>query len=338
MRTLVGLCTAALLLVGCGGSSEDDPAADAGQDHGADAGDVEDTTAPEILSVSPADNATGVRDDATVVFEFSEPMDQLSVQNSIDTSDLGGVSFAWSNGGATLTITPDEPLAYAEGTGNNPGDTNALRYTVVIGTGATDEAGNHVDIGAQTTFSTLKAISTSFGRDNALTGAGTPAGVTTDADDFLYVGDDALGGASNGYRGYITIDMGLLPTTAVEIASATLSGYQLAEIGSPYPALGAGSGVILDHSVFTLGDEAADNAAFNMMPLSQVGVLANAGDTALEIDVTSQAQDDLEHRNERDSLSQYRLRFTEFTNLDGTADYVLIGRDELTLDVVYLAP
>lgn len=326
-----------VLMAACGGGGgsegDDDPA-------GPDAGmGVEpDTTAPTVLAISPVDGAGGVRADTVVVIEFSEPMDQLSVQNSVDTSDLGGVTFAWSDGGATLTITPDEPLVYATGEGLNPGSVWPNRYVVTLGTGAADEAGNALAAGEQTSFTTLKAMTTSFSRDNTLTGAGTPGGVTTDADDFLYIGDDALGGASSGYRGYITIDLEALPASAVGIASATLRGYQLAEINMPYAALGGGTGVILDHATFMLGSEAQDNAAFNLTPHSQVGVFATAGALELAIDVTAQVQDDLANRATRSSRSQYRLRLSSFTNLDATANYLLIGRDELSLEVVYLAP
>jgi hypothetical protein len=334
---MLGICTIVWLTAACGGAGADSP--DGGGDDGdGDGGGGDDTTAPTVVSVSPASGAAGVREDATVVFVFSEPMDQLSVQNSVDTSALGGVTFAWSDGGTTLTITPDAPLAYAEGAGNDPDATAAIQYDVTVGTGGADEAGNVLAVGAQTVFTTLKSMSTTFGRDNALTGAGTPDGVTTDADDFCYVGDDALGAAAKGYRGYITMDLAALPATAVEIVSATLEGAQLAEIGNPYGALADSAGLILEHAVFTLGDSNADNAAFNGTPLSQVGTFADAGDTNLSVDVTPQVQDDLAHRGERSSRSQYRLRFSQFTNLDATADYVLIGRDELALDVVYLVP
>lgn len=322
-----------MLAAGCGSVNNGEP------NEEADAGNVTgDTTPPAVVSISPADGSTGARADAEVVIVFSEPMDQLSVQNSLDTSDLGGVTFAWSNGGATLTITPDNPLEYAEGTGNDPAQTDAKQYTVILGTGATDEAGNPIEAGAQTIFTTLKSMTTTLGRVNALTGAGTPTGVTTDGDDFLYVGDDDLEGTASAYRGYITVDLSALPSTTVEVASATLKGYQLHENADPYGVLGNGTGLLLEHASFTLGSAAADNAAFNSEPLSAVGVFANTGDTDLSIDVTAQVRDDVTNRVARSDRSQYRLRFATFTNLDATANYVLISRDELTLDVVYLAP
>lgn len=338
MARLSTLLVLTLATAACGDTMVDETGPDAGGNADIDAGDAPDTTAPTIVSITPANGATGIRDDATVVFVFSEPMDQLSVQNSLDTSDLGGVSFEWTNGGATLTITPDLPLAYAEGAGNDPDATTATRYAVVLGTGATDEAGNNVEVGAETRFDTLKSMTTTLGRDNDLTAAGTPTGVITDDDDFLYIGDDDDGGTASAYRSYITMDLAPLPTTAVAIVSARLRGTQLAEIGNPYGALGSSTGVLIDHGSFTLEDANAANAAFNLTPLAATGVFANTGDTALSIDVTSEVTDDLANRAARSQRSQYRLRFTGFTNLDDTADYVLIGRTDLALDVVYLAP
>jgi hypothetical protein len=324
-----------VLMTACGSNT---PASGDGDGMGgADAGAQEvDTTAPTIVAMQPENGAIGVRADVKVVIEFSEPMDQLSVQNSIDTSELGGVSFEWKDDSSTLVVLPDEPLEYAEGA--DPEETAALQYAVTIGVGARDEAGNAIEVGAQTIFKTLKSISNTLPRYNAFTGAGTPGGVITDADDFLYVGDDDAQAEASSYRGYMSIDFSGLPSTAVEIVSATLRGAQLAEFGAPYAALGNGSGLLLEHGVFTLGTQQQDSAAFNMTPLSLVGDFANTGDTALSIDVTAEAQDDLQNRASRGDLSQYRARFDTFTNLDDTADFVLLDRESLELDVVYLTP
>ncbi len=297
-----------------------------------------DTTAPTFLSISPADGDTGIRRDAPVVIRFSEAMDQLSVQNSIDSTDLGAVDFGWSDGGATLTITPATPLEYAEGTGIDPSVTPGIAYQVVVGTGATDEAGNAVAEGLQSKFTTLKSITYSLSRDNEQTGAGTPSGVITDEDDFLVVGDDDAGGAANGYRGYITMDLSPIPQSAVEIFSAGLRGEQLAELGDPYGELSDGAGLLIDHGIFALGADGNENAAFNMAPLSSLGDWADTGDVDLLLNVTAQVQDDFANRVDRLDRSQYRLSFTEFTNLDDTADAVYISRDKLELDVIYLAP
>ena len=97
-----------MLLAACGSTS---PAEDMEMPE-PDAGvgvPEEDTTAPTVFSMSPANGSIGVREDAVLVIEFSEPMDQLSVQNSLDTTDFAGIQFDWTNDSRTLTVTPDDP-------------------------------------------------------------------------------------------------------------------------------------------------------------------------------------------------------------------------------------
>jgi hypothetical protein len=297
-----------------------------------------DTTAPTVELLSPVDGATGIDRGARVSISFSEAMDQLSVQNSLDSADLGAVSFEWNAAGTTLQIVPAQPLEYAEGTGTDPSVTPGIVYRVALSNGATDAAGNPLAAGVESNFTTLKRISYTLVRDNEQTGAGKPAGVTTDDNDFLNIGDDDAGGLANGYRGYITMDMSPLPQTAIEVESATLRGHQMFVSGDPYNALGNGNGLLLDHGIFELGPNGNENFAFNLTPLSAVGEFAQADDTAVSIDVSSQVNDDLQNRAARLERSQYRLRFDGFSNLDDVEDTAYIGRNELVLQVVYIAP
>jgi hypothetical protein len=337
MNKLAALFAISLAAACAGGDPAmdmDDPIID---DPGVDDPTV-DTTPPTIQSISPADGASGIHRDATVTIAFSEAMDQLSVQNSLDAADLGAVSFEWNAEGTTMRIVPAVALEYAEGTGTDPSVTPGIIYGVVLGTGATDAAGNAVTVGIQSNFTTLKRITHTLVRDNEQTGAGTPSGVTTDDNDFLTVGDDDAGGLANGYRGYITMDMSPLPESALEVESATLRGHQMFVSGDPYEALGNGNGLIIDHGIFELGANGNENSAFNLDPLSTVGELAQADDLALSIDVSSQVNDDLQNRVARLDRSQYRLRFDGFSNLDNVEDAAFIGRNELAIEVVYIAP
>jgi hypothetical protein len=328
---------AALLAISlAAGCAADDQTMDMGDPGSEDPGS--DSTAPTIVSISPANGASGIHRDTEVRIKFSEAMDQLSVQNSLDSADLGAVTFQWSDDGKTLRILPASPLEYAEGTGSDPVLTPGLGYQVVLGTGATDEAGNAVEAGIQTKFMTLKRISYTLTRDNAQTGAGTTAGVTTDDDDFLTIGDDDAGALSRGYRGYITMDMSSLPASAVEIESATLRSYQLFVSGNPYGVLGNGDGLMIDHGIFQLGANGNENLAFNLEPLSVIGEFAQAEDLAISVDVSDAVNDDLLHRAARQDRSQFRLRFDGSTNLDNVADTSYIARDDLALDLVYIAP
>lgn len=86
-----------------------------------------DLTPPEITNTDPADDAEDVWVTSDISFTFSEPMDQGSVEGAISTSINYGKP-QWS--GNTMTLSPTSDLLYSRS------------YTVTIGTGATDAAGN----------------------------------------------------------------------------------------------------------------------------------------------------------------------------------------------------
>ena len=68
MKRLAGLCALTLLAAACGSVSDDGGGGggpDAGAGTNTDGGDGPDTTAPTILSMSPADGATGIAADAS---------------------------------------------------------------------------------------------------------------------------------------------------------------------------------------------------------------------------------------------------------------------------------
>jgi regulation of enolase protein 1 (concanavalin A-like superfamily) len=91
-----------------------------------------DTTHPTVTGNAPTGAA---QVNAQITIAFSEAMNQTSVQSAFSTSPGTSGSFTWS--GNTMTYTPSANLIY-----NNI-------YTVTVGTGARDLAGN----GLQTQFS-----------------------------------------------------------------------------------------------------------------------------------------------------------------------------------------
>ncbi|HWE44026.1 MAG TPA: Ig-like domain-containing protein, partial [Gemmatimonadaceae bacterium] len=106
-----------------------------------------DRTAPTVVSVVPAQGATGVARTTTVTATFSEPVAAATV-----TATTFGVKATGTNTpvagslavtGPTVVFTPGAPLEFNR------------NYTITIGTGITDAAGNHLATVATSSFTTL---------------------------------------------------------------------------------------------------------------------------------------------------------------------------------------
>ncbi|HUQ48669.1 MAG TPA: Ig-like domain-containing protein [Gemmatimonadaceae bacterium] len=107
-----------------------------------------DNTAPTIITRSPANGATGVATNSAVTIQFSEPMDQATINTTnirlsvtSPSSPVAG-TVAYNASTNTATFTPDAPLA------NNTG------YTVTT-TGLKDVAGNSLAAQPAWTFTTI---------------------------------------------------------------------------------------------------------------------------------------------------------------------------------------
>lgn len=317
-----------LALAACGGGGDDDGGGGGGA--GPDAGtEEEDLTAPFVVSSTPANGDVGVRADAPVVIVFSEPMDGESVEGSLATASLGEVTLSWNAAGDTLTITPVEPLAYAEGVGTDPDAIDALVYNVVVGTAPVDLAGNPITEGYQTVFRTYKSLETTFEIDNLLTGSITTNGGQLGDDDPILIGDD---NNDLPYRGLMSFDISALPADAAEIAAATFATRQESGLGAPYASLG--TKLQLEHVSFT----DFDASEFSKAPHASMGDFSEAGQVVIEVDVTSAVEDDRANRADRGDRSQYRLRYELATDEDGTADLAVISRALAELTVTYLHP
>ena len=118
-----------------------------------------DTTAPQIVSITPGDGATGVTKTAKIKIQFSEPMDIVSTQAAY-SSDSDGikpvqVTFTWEDEGKRLVITPNTPLAYSP-------DDSYKTYTFTLSTAATDKAGNPLAAAQSASFSTLRTLTSNL--------------------------------------------------------------------------------------------------------------------------------------------------------------------------------
>lgn len=131
-RALATLALAAAVGSACGG--------DGGGPNG-------DRTAPAVISVVPAQGATGVARTTTVTATFSEPVAATTVTAASFTVKATGtgapVAGTLAVNGATVVFTPSAPLAFN------------TSYTVTIGTAITDAAGNHLATTATSSFTTL---------------------------------------------------------------------------------------------------------------------------------------------------------------------------------------
>jgi hypothetical protein len=108
---------------------------------------VADATAPTVLSVSPAHNATSVAVNAKPIVTFSEAMNHSTVTSSTFTLKQGSTTIAGTvtGSGSSATFSPSSSLA------------NNTVYTVTVTTGVKDAAGNALAVIYTSNFTTVTA-------------------------------------------------------------------------------------------------------------------------------------------------------------------------------------
>ena len=95
------------------------------------------------------------------------------------------MGFAWNPEGDILTITPDDPLAYAQG---NDLNVEALEYTFGVSVEATDLAGNALDFPLDSSFDTARNVILDIDPVSNLSGYATSANFDATNNDYI-VGD-----------------------------------------------------------------------------------------------------------------------------------------------------
>jgi hypothetical protein len=166
---------------------------------------------PATSTTFPAAAATGIARATNIVVSFSEPMDKATAQTAFAiTSPVGhnaGV-FTWNAAGDEMTYNPDVDFDY----GNN------VSWTV--STAAKDLAGNTLAQAFTSSFLAIRTgttILTSIAALDGYASAGALGGGVTE----LYSGYTSLE-----WRGFLSFDLGGLPSTLTSITSASLTAYQ----------------------------------------------------------------------------------------------------------------
>lgn len=341
--TIFTICTSLGGALGCGGADEgtpapSGPAAGAGQPGGGDApstpppsssgSSAGDTAPPQVIKLSPAPAEAGVREDASIVFVFSEPMDADKTIAAYASSTLPPekVKFTWNASGDQLTVTPMAPLAYAKGDPQVVANTFDAR----IGKGATDRAGNPLTAEAQTSFTTLRRVSTKISSTPSMTGTLTSAPAAQTGP--VWVGEN---GSGVRFRGFFTFSLAALPSGVVKFESAMLSGVQASSSGSPDTDLGSLEVGQIAFDVFDTSLAAAKPTA--TAPVS-LGLGINGSPPLRSANVTTMVADDYANRVARANRTQYRMAYQAITDGDAVADGFTLDGASLQIALVYLAP
>jgi Bacterial Ig-like domain len=294
-----------------------------------------DTTRPTVISVDPPNGATGVKDDASVIFTFSERMDQASTEFSYESLELptGGVTFSWNTDGTILTIKPNDLLEYAAG--DDP-SIAAKTYAINISRVAHDISGNSLSE-FNSSFSTLRVIVSSIYATANLDGEviGNLADGVDSASRGIRVGE--LGDSI--VRGFFSFDLTVIPTGVVTDEAKVIINKE-GVVGNPYEF----SFMSLDHVIY---GGSLSNDDYDTPILADLGIFDSASEPVtgyLASDVTSALNDDLTNRAARGNRSQYRLSFRATDEKKGPANYVSFTASEGPngqrpfLNVVYYLP
>lgn len=285
-----------------------------------------DTTPPTIVSVSPAEDATGVHSDANIIITFSEPMDRGTTHAAYQSADIPGVTFSWDESSTTVTVTPNSDLSYATG----DLDVAAQAFAVTIADTAEDEVGNRLADDFAWSFRTLRRITQTFatGSEYAIR--------SVDGNDTVSVpcptSPFALGDYGTlGQHKLFSRDIDELPEGIVEWESANLTGNQVQVVGTPYDGLGD----ILAYHTSIFPPSSSSWTGPNLRELGPFSTDATLGTKS--VDVLEALVDDYEHRVERMQTSQYRLVFERINDGDSTGDNVTF-ECSIRLIATYLIP
>jgi hypothetical protein len=314
---------------------------------GAGTGGV-DNTPPFVVSVSPANGATGVTQDQNIVITFSEAMDQAATEGAYQSSDLvlGGTTRSWSSDGRVLTIDPNNLLFYA--TGLDPAAVSARVFSLTFSTGARDLAGNQMTQSYNWSFRTLRRItqtlrpvvSTSNPNEYwAFTRvASVPAGASI-CPTSVRLGSFAM--TPFRYMGVFAIQIAPLPAGITDFESATFSAKQVAGVGDPFPLCGPLRAFHVPNVPVNQGI-APQDMPVNTTPLHNLGIFStSAASVTPMLDALTSLEDDYANRTQRGNMSTYRIELDhdQFSSTSMYMEaYVQLECASIVLTTTYLIP
>jgi Bacterial Ig-like domain len=262
--------------------------------------------APYVLSGLPADSAIGVAVDANIVLHFSESMDKASVQAAFNLSTGNCGVFAWNGDATQMTFNPCNDWAY--GTVVN----------VELQDSAADALGLGMEDDFESSFRVLRKITTKIYGNAELDGHVYYGGYVSPNAQPIIVSRQA--------RGFVSFDLSELPQDLVKIESASV---HVRQWDSMIGAYGPKTGNLMIQSV-SYG--VLDSSDFYMEAHDLCAVICLGGgntDTRLlsdnpldgwkSTDMSLAVRMDWNDRENRDNLSQFRLRFEHECHSDQPA-------------------
>ena len=271
-----------------------------------------DTTRPTIVSVTPANNATGVRADTNIVITFSEPMERVATQAAYQSTDLpsGAVAFSWNAESTVLTINPSTDLAYA--TGGNL-SVAARAFALSVTTTAEDDAGNRLASDFNWSFRTLRRITPSI--------AASTFGPACMNDEVVI---SCYGGSPSTCN---TIDVLFatsgLPADLVAVESANLRFNLTANTGFSS---------VCQTSPIHVADFTGTMVTTNL------GTIANCDAGGRTFSVLASFVDDYQNRATRQNQTGYSLQALGYDAVQGADSFAHFRCSDFKLDIVYIAP
>jgi hypothetical protein len=283
---------------------------------------------PTITAVAPANASNGVARTAPIVVTFSEPMDLASAQTAFQATVNGTAitaagTYGWSNGGRTLTFKPNVAFPYGATVGFS------------VSMAAKDAAGNAKIAANAYTFTVIRLLSATLYSVPAQDGYVYSTGSFFAALTSTLVGDVL----TNAYaHTFLTFNLAQLNIPAAmaartRITGATLYLNQSNVVGTPYGATGLGD-LLVDHVSYGPTLDASDLTTATILgtPGRTYTITSAPTSTIKFVSVLTAVTDDFANVNTRNSVSQFRVRFTKNLVANMVADYVsFISGDNTTM-------